>query len=537
MRFGMRFGACERSFRRDVLAVRRKRILVSLPVRFCVRAFLRSGVAELLTKQNEVLIASPLADDPDFQREWGADHISFLPSAACYRPARRGRAWRKRCFKARMAARSLRSDHVRRNLEDYRLSRDLASRHGAGTLRYRLARLKHDVGRLTWETLGRSSVGTRWLGRMEQRGFWRSKQAEESMRLVRDVSPDVVVCTAPHQFAEAGIMRAAEKLGIPRIAYVLSFDNVTTRPPFASEFDLYLVWNEMNRQEVLDLVLAGRADDSQVQICGPLQFDFYARRDRYVMPREQWLREFELDPARPVVLYAEAGIPPQEPEIVAALVEGIRRQRWPAGEPQILVRCHPRHTGKRWRSVMAEYPEVRFSLPNGRPGGETDKEMADNVRWNDRDMALLVSTLEHCDATISVSSTISLDSAYFGKPSICPTYDERPGRPFDDLTKQLYEREHFVPIVDSGGVVLTDSTRETVAAVREALANPEMLAEERRRMLQHYDPFMDGQAHRRTAEAILRFLEPTEASLEFDDAARTPSESARGVWKSVVHSR
>lgn len=117
----------------------------------------------------------------------------------------------------------------------------------------------------------------------------------------------------------------------------------------------------------------------------------------------------------------------------------------------------------------------------------------------------LCSTLAHTDVHVSVSSTLTLDGAFFGKPQLGPAYDVEGGRRHQRRALDLYRREHFVPIVASGGLELANAPAELVAQVRSALDDPERLAPQRQAMLEALCTFTDHRSTERVAAEILAF--------------------------------
>ena len=124
----------------------------------------------------------------------------------------------------------------------------------------------------------------------------------------------------------------------------------------------------------------------------------------------------------------------------------------------------------------------------------------------------LCSSLAHSDVHVSVSSTMTLDGAFFDRPQIGPAFDASPGRPFDRHARALYEREHFIALCASGGLALPHAPDELVDAVRCYLDDPQRDAEGRRRLLAEVATSTDGRSTERVAAAISRFLADVPAS-------------------------
>src|SRR4051812_35764742 len=66
----------------------------------------------------------------------------------------------------------------------------------------------------------------------------RSPEAEERLG---ELKPDLIISTGPYQFEQPGVFSAARKLGIPTVAYIPSWDNVTTKNRLVYKYDGYIV--------------------------------------------------------------------------------------------------------------------------------------------------------------------------------------------------------------------------------------------------------------------------------------------------------
>lgn len=479
----------------------KKRILLIVPIRFSVRSFLQTEIYERLLEYSDILILSPYADSDTFRTKFThpsvshalLDDFQFTGRYAIFHGLRVNASRRQRRLKC------------------------LSVRYKIGQYNYK----KNHLG--LYQTLKRyarvdalpaifsCSAGIKALRRMEE--YWYKKENYSHQRRYQDLlasfSPDLVISTSPNRPQEIPIARATFEMGIPHVAYILSFDNIVCYEEYPRLYDKYYVWNERNRDELLRTYPSIKRE--AIEITGPIQFDFYANRGKYAWSREEWARRNKLDANSKVVLYAETGhaIGPHEPEIVEDLCLQLRTWHSDA-RPQVLVRLHPMYTDERWEAVRYHFPEVRFQAPNQPRGQKSSLAFQDHVDWDYEDLAQLISTLQHSDVHINLSSTMALDAAYFDRPVIGIAYDPRPGKPYDAIAKDLYYREHFIDITHSGGISIAFSTADTLKYIQRYLENPRQDSEARHRMLRSYDPFLDGRAASRVAEAIIGILSNAE---------------------------
>ncbi|MCU1369607.1 MAG: hypothetical protein JWO77_801 [Ilumatobacteraceae bacterium] len=327
-----------------------------------------------------------------------------------------------------------------------------------------------------------------------------SPSLAEHRDLLREHRIDAVVSITPYAVQEALLLPAAVRLGIPVMTSVLSFDNLTTRPPLPVRFEKYLVWNAFNAEEI-ERAYEG-LDPASISIVGPAQFDFY-QDPRYVEDRATWARRLGVPEGVPTILFG-AGPPviaPQEPQYVRQLLAAIADGRLPAGTT-IVLRRHPHDLPERWDEFRGD-PRVTWDDPG--PVGTTVRP--GQASMGEGQIVGLCSTLAHTDVHVNVSSTMTLDGAFFGKPQIGPDYDVEGGRGLRRQARELYEREHFLPIVASGGLEIPHSPEELVAQVRSALDDPERLAPQRRAMLTAICTHLDGRCTERVAQHVNAFLD------------------------------
>jgi hypothetical protein len=335
----------------------------------------------------------------------------------------------------------------------------------------------------------------RALEHLEKRYFESETNWTDFARLIRNVNPEVIISATPFITEEAVLCRVGKAFGVKTIATVLSFDNLTSRGRWELTFDHYGVWNRFMRDEVMRIY---RVPGEQVTVTGAPQFDFYAQPD-ILYPRERFLLDHELDGKRPVLLLAGGPphISPLEPRIVLELDRRLSRQPLQR-RPQILVRPHPVDSAGRWNPCLRACNNVRFA-----PAWRVHGFNAGSIGMED--VRALATALAHTDVHISTSSSMSLDGAAFDKPQIGLAFDDRPGRPLDRVMRELYEREHYRPLVESGGIRLVRSVDELEKTIAEYLRDPALDRDARRKMLQ--DVCGDiGQAALSVSEMILRLL-------------------------------
>lgn len=289
----------------------------------------------------------------------------------------------------------------------------------------------------------------------------------------------------------------AKQRGIKTCAYVVSWDNPTTKGPFPVRPDSAIVWNNIMRDELLHY---HDFAPHELFVSGPPQFDIYHDVANF-SPREEFFRRWNLDPNRHLITHTTGTVQlfPREHECVEDLyrkiVEGAFKQPC-----QLLLRLHPKHDYERFKR-FENRPLLTLQLPGRR--GKTDD------LWNPsrEDMYGLAETMYHSDVVVNQASTITIDAACFDKPVVNVAYDGHAGLlPYAESCRRIYDFNHYKKIVETKGARMTYNVDETVAAIQAYLDNPALDHEGRTRILREQCHYFDGHCGYRIAQHLIELL-------------------------------
>lgn len=329
----------------------------------------------------------------------------------------------------------------------------------------------------------------------------RSREAEKRLK---DLRPSVVVTTGPFQYEQPAVYAAARNLKIPTLAYIPSWDNLTTKNRMVYKYDGYIVWSEQSKSELHEFYpdTKGRP----VYVIGAPQFDIFFQ-EKFHLPREEFLRKQALDPDLPTIVYA-VGSPNFLQEHHGAIELAKRIVRGDLGKVQMLVRPHPIHDNAEFAETFKEFePHVRLQHT-----ANVGKSL--NKRSQDEDQILeWINTFRHADVVVNLSSTVTVDAAIFDRPIVNLDFDPQPGQAQQELIKDVNHLwSHFKPIAESGGVSLVNDFDGMTNAIKRYLKSPQKDAERRRWIAEYVCGFLDGKCSERMAGAIRDFaLRSTEA--------------------------
>ena len=288
----------------------------------------------------------------------------------------------------------------------------------------------------------------------------------------------------------------AKKRRVPCAAFILSWDNPTSKGPFPVRPERVILWNEILRQELMD---HHDCTENELYVSGVPQFDIYAQHERY-RSRDDFHRRWKLDPRLPLITYT-TGTPetaPFDDQVVELLYKRIQagalRQK-----VQLLVRLHPKDKIDFYRRFEG-LPGLVLQLP-GRAGSTADS-------WNPThdDMYGLAELMKYTAVNVNVASTITIDAAAFDTPVVNIAFDGLATKPYLESCVRYYDYEHYKRIVDTGGVRIARNPDEMMHAIQAYLDDPSLESEGRRRIREEQCWKLDGNSGRRIAEYLIRLM-------------------------------
>jgi CDP-glycerol glycerophosphotransferase (TagB/SpsB family) len=458
------------------------RVLIPVIQHFAVRYLLRTGMLEEISR-----FAQPIAaiswDDPALIRELNRIGVECVPLP----PFRFGsdfRVTRERVNSWHRVFRKTTTLPIDRRRENSLLgTRDMISVNARRIMQDARLILPGELERLL---------------ALNERLLWSDTNAYEYESILKSTRADVVFSITPYTNREEPLLRAAKKNNLTCYTAILSFDNITTRTWLPITFDHYLLWNKYNASELVRAY--PDADPNEITVTGPPQFDFYWDKS-YVWDEKDWRKAHGIPAGRPAILFGGGShlVVPHEELWLRELDEEISQGNIP-GNPIILFRRHPGDIAERWTSILANARNVVLDEP------WQAKENNGLVNITRRDIEDLTSTLYHANVHINASSTLTVDGAIFDRPQIGPAYDADRRKKFDRVLKDLYIREHYLPITNSGGLDVVYSREQLVSAVNTAFDDPAARTEGRKKLVSEICTYADGKSSQRVVTKLKDLL-------------------------------
>ncbi len=326
--------------------------------------------------------------------------------------------------------------------------------------------------------------------------------------LYEKYKPDIVFAVNMFSAEDCRLLRTARKRGIRTLTMAKSWDVPTTRGFTRVKADRILVFNEINRKEIIEI---GDYDQEVVFPVGFPQFDIYKNKDIYIS-REKFFNKIGADLNKELVLFAVPGDfkNPYSHEILLELESAIESGRF-VKPIQVLARFHPKYPSKGenlkgLKHIILDRPGTYFSKDLERA---LDAPSTTTFQWTytDQDIIYLANSLAHSSVVINTESTITLDAAALDRPIVWVGFDGYQKLEYWHSVIRNYSREHLLAALKTDGVLLAKNFDELVDWINLYINNPNNNSEGREKLREKIIYKTDGDSARRIADNILAMIE------------------------------
>jgi len=264
--------------------------------------------------------------------------------------------------------------------------------------------------------------------------------------------PDVVLVTPLVDYGsyQTDYVKSAHRIGVPVVFVPFSWDNLTNRGLVRVEPDRVLVWNDIQKQEAVQL--HGVRSD-RVVVTGAPRFDaFFAMQPSTT--REAFCTRVGLDPGSPFILYlcSSEFVAPREVEFVKRWAKRIRASDDPmVRRCGVLVRPHPVHA-KQWKDAKAS-------------------ELTNAVVWSEKETMNadqgLYDSLHYAAACVGLNTSAMIEAGILGKPVLTLVSEEFAGGQEETL------HFHYLRAANGGLLIEARSAGEHMQQLGEVLRDNE----------------------------------------------------------------
>ncbi len=461
-----------------------KTIILSIPYSMSARNLLRSELLDRLSKTFKLVILTPLHKDKNFLREFSRTNVVIKGLPKQY----------SIFFK------------VFRRILDIVEGCYFTKKTQLDTLLILEQCLKRSKPLTYWSRRAIGAILRPFLPVMRglQGRFLCSSYYEN---LLKEFDPALVFLSHPIALEEFSIAFTARNKGVPIVALIHSWDNVTAKSGIRTvtsnrpgrmlpmHFDKVIVWNKIVKKEIMDCY---DYESNDVFVAGVPQFDYYYNNK--FADRDTFIKQVGADPSKKLLLYS-AGSPfilPKQDEVIEGLVKALEDNRFI--EPsQLLIRTLP---GADMTAVKDKYSgckDVYVYQP-----AIANAAVAYNSGWQSGDASQrsLPESLLGSDVTMNVTSTMSLDSVVLDRPTICIGFDGFENSSYFNSVLKHYDYTHYANVMKTGGVQLAKSPDDLISKINDYLKNPELDSKGRKRLRREQCFKVDGKAGVRIASFI-----------------------------------
>lgn len=304
-----------------------------------------------------------------------------------------------------------------------------------------------------------------YFSRLKKTSIYQTYRAQ-----LKEINPDVLICTHQRYPGAAYAMAAAEDMGIETVSAIFSWDNLPkARLPLRAKY--YTVWSRHMADELR--FYYPEIKENQIWITGTPQFDFY-RDQSILVSRQQFAAQFGLDPSKHWVCFSgcDTKTSPFDADYLKDVALALQDQK----DIQLIFRQVPVETVDRYRKVLQDHPEIIHLNPLWHKGSD----------WSQffplpEDIAHLVNLSFHCATVVNIGSTMALDFSWYDSPGLYLRYDHRPDQKWS--VAEVYEFQHFKSMGSWDAVVWADSQQDILKKIRQIIDEPSVVAKDRRHWL------------------------------------------------------
>lgn len=294
-----------------------------------------------------------------------------------------------------------------------------------------------------------------------------------------ELKPDFILISNPYWFEEPLVAYEANKLNIPVISLVPSWDNVTTKTRPMYKSDYYLVWSEVRKQEVIKYYKNIKPEN--IFIYGTPQYDIFKNKN-YIIPKEVFFNKYNLNLNKPLILFTLGSPLFIKSEIDVCYLFCLKsKEKNLLDKYQILVRPHPIKDFTEWIPQFKNISEEIII--------QEDVQTKSDVlyRFQSSDMIKnWISTFYYCDLVIKTGSTTFLDGSMFNKPHINISANLSEDKSLDNFLDDFSNKfEHFKSLNENKLLNNVYTWNELFKNVLEFISNPNTYTNKSKEIVLH----------------------------------------------------
>lgn len=309
-------------------------------------------------------------------------------------------------------------------------------------------------------------------------------------------SPSAVFLAHLFDEPEIALLREAKKRNVVSIAFINSWDKVTSRCIMRLLPDKAIVFNDLVKQELIDF---NEMNPKDILVSGLPQYDFFYTDQR--SPREEFFKKIGVNSEKKLIVYASMGraFSGSDWDMIDFL-HLLVSSEGSLKDCDLLVRFQPNDFID--EKEITKRPHLKYDQPGVRFGTKR------GVDWDmgHEDLKHLGDTLHYMSVLVCYASSISIDAAVFDKPVINIDFEIRKNDSMLKSPTQYYKTLHYKNALKTGAIDLVKSEQELIGSIKAYLDNPALRSVERTRLVSEQCAFVDGKSGKRISQFILELI-------------------------------
>lgn len=330
-----------------------------------------------------------------------------------------------------------------------------------------------------WTSLFHSENYIQFYTKLQQLSFKNNPNVKGYKSIFEKEKFDILFFTHQRPPFIAPLVYQAEQLKIKTVSFIFSWDNLASKGRMAANFDYYLVWSDLMKEELLHFYK--NVQSQNIAVVGTPQFEPYVL-ERYKTVKNDFDTRFDLDSSKKTICFSCGDISTSKNDelYITTIAQAIQENK--IKNVNLLVRTSPAEDPIRFESFVTKFPFVKWNYPKWHLARKGHQE-----EWSQRvpskeDVADLRSILEFSDINVNMLSTMSLDFLQFDKPVINPVFGNMENGLYDD--QRFLQYPHIKNVVSSNATRIVINEDELIDAVHSFIQYPDANATDRKQLIQ-----------------------------------------------------
>jgi hypothetical protein len=310
----------------------------------------------------------------------------------------------------------------------------------------------------------------KWIqlfNKLQQFSLKENDITKEYLNLLQSEKVDILFFTHQRPPFIAPLIYAAEKLKLKTAVFIFSWDNLASKGRMAGNFDYYLVWSQLMKDELLyfyEGILS-----NVIYIVGTPQFEPYVL-ERYKTTKEVFHAKFNLDASKKTICFSCGDISTSRNDelYIETIANAIKKNI--INDVNFIVRTSPAEDPVRFIKLVERFPFIKWNYPKWSLSRQGHQEA-----WSQRvplveDVQDLRAVLSFSDININMVSTMTLDFMIFKKPVIFPVFGNANNGMYND--SRFLNYKHLEHVKNSNAVHISYNETELLNTITQVLTNP-----------------------------------------------------------------